>query len=150
MAIGKRWGEVLRVEFGSLEGGTLDDGRIFIMTETLSLLFCFFTLMVKGLEFTYWVMEEFSASRTPMQDHTDLYETPGSMLMEVGAAMDGPERKHESPDFGELSPSEDGRRHHFREFSSDSGSRDGVLDDETEIGLDVSKEVEESRQGDVE
>ncbi|GAB2301050.1 hypothetical protein Dimus_035086 [Dionaea muscipula] len=57
MAIGKRCGEVLRVEYDSLESDILEDGRISIITEALSPLFCSFTLMVEGLKFTWAAMD---------------------------------------------------------------------------------------------
>ncbi|GAB2294123.1 hypothetical protein Dimus_028342 [Dionaea muscipula] len=103
MAIGKQWGEVLRIEYGSLESGLLEEGRICIMNDVVSPLICSFTLKVDGLEFSCWVAEECAASRMSIQEHVDLHGTPGAELrvsgssLKVGAAMDDSARKRGHP-----------------------------------------------------
>ncbi|GAB2280754.1 hypothetical protein Dimus_015380 [Dionaea muscipula] len=83
MAIGQQWGVVLMIEFGSLVNGVLKDGRINILTEVISPLNRAFKLMVDGVEFSCWVVEDY-------------------------VAMDDPGRKHDSPAIKDLSPSVDG------------------------------------------
>ncbi|GAB2279499.1 hypothetical protein Dimus_014139 [Dionaea muscipula] len=39
LPIGSHWGDVQRVEFGSMDSGDLDDGRIFIQTKVIDPLF---------------------------------------------------------------------------------------------------------------
>ncbi|GAB2282687.1 hypothetical protein Dimus_017225 [Dionaea muscipula] len=56
----QHWGEVLTVNFGSLESGALDDGCILLLTDMVAPLISGFKLMVDGRVFDYWVMEDCS------------------------------------------------------------------------------------------
>ncbi|GAB2266587.1 hypothetical protein Dimus_001581, partial [Dionaea muscipula] len=69
MAIGKHWGDVLMVEFGTVESCSLDDGRILISTDVEAPLHCGFKLMVDGKEFTCRMMEDWSTTMERMQQN---------------------------------------------------------------------------------
>ncbi|GAB2283112.1 hypothetical protein Dimus_017642 [Dionaea muscipula] len=71
MAIGQHWGEVLMVEFGSLESGFLDDGRIHILLDVVNPFSFDFKLKVDGKEFDCGVVEDGSAIKQ-MKDCLDL------------------------------------------------------------------------------
>ncbi|GAB2275743.1 hypothetical protein Dimus_010493 [Dionaea muscipula] len=63
LAISRQWGEVLSVEFGSLESGFLDEGRIKILSNVVTPLPSAFKLLVNGKEFDCWVVEEGSNTK---------------------------------------------------------------------------------------
>ncbi|GAB2267160.1 hypothetical protein Dimus_002145 [Dionaea muscipula] len=52
MSIGQQWGEVLSIEFGSLDYGVLEEGRICILTDIVPPLNRAFTLLVDGVKFS--------------------------------------------------------------------------------------------------
>ncbi|GAB2299420.1 hypothetical protein Dimus_033489 [Dionaea muscipula] len=69
VSIGKQWpGDVLSVEFGSVESGVLDEGRINILTDALTPFNFAFTLMVDGKEFACREVEDGSANAHLLQD----------------------------------------------------------------------------------
>ncbi|GAB2283111.1 hypothetical protein Dimus_017641 [Dionaea muscipula] len=57
MAIGKQRGDILLVEFNLGESGSIDDGRVQILTETLTPFNFSFKLRVDGRDFDCWAME---------------------------------------------------------------------------------------------
>ncbi|GAB2286033.1 hypothetical protein Dimus_020456, partial [Dionaea muscipula] len=48
LAIGQHWGDVWMVDFGSVESGSLDGGRINTLTDVAAPIFCGFSLVVDG------------------------------------------------------------------------------------------------------
>ncbi|GAB2268802.1 hypothetical protein Dimus_003747, partial [Dionaea muscipula] len=137
MAIGQRWGDVVTIVFGSLESGELEDGRVNIVTDVGSPINCSFTLVVDGLEFKCWVVEESPIFRHPLMDLLGPLRSSGSdsgisdSQLDEGAAMVEAERLHTSPDVSELSLSVDGvltkDLPSMQELASEDGNRD-VMD----------------------
>ncbi|GAB2271851.1 hypothetical protein Dimus_006681 [Dionaea muscipula] len=72
MAIEKHWGDVLMVEFETVENSSLDDGRINILTEVEAPLNCVFKLLVDGKEFICRMVEAWSVTRGMRQDRHDI------------------------------------------------------------------------------
>ncbi|GAB2284610.1 hypothetical protein Dimus_019065 [Dionaea muscipula] len=72
LSIGRHWGEVLSVEFGSVECGDLDDGRIHLLTEMVAPLVVEFKLKVDEMFFDCWIIEEGLGVRQVMQQMTGL------------------------------------------------------------------------------
>ncbi|GAB2282390.1 hypothetical protein Dimus_016935 [Dionaea muscipula] len=78
LSIGQKWGEVLMVEFGSLENGVLDNGRIKIFTDVVTHFFFDFKLLVDGDEFDCWVVEDGSVTSKQRQGYRDPPRSFGS------------------------------------------------------------------------
>ncbi|GAB2269282.1 hypothetical protein Dimus_004207 [Dionaea muscipula] len=77
MSIGQRWGDVLWIEFGSLESDTLDDGMISILTSAVAPIHCAFNLKVDDMEFACWVVEDCSTNLPTLQDPPAVLYFPG-------------------------------------------------------------------------
>ncbi|GAB2277425.1 hypothetical protein Dimus_012131 [Dionaea muscipula] len=119
MAIGKQWGEVLLVEFYSGERGSIDDGRIQILTETMAPFNFIFKLLVEGREFDCRVVEDWSVSMLETQACQDSSSTYGAgharefdwsigLRMEVGVAIAESGDLNRPPGTVDLSLSADG------------------------------------------
>ncbi|GAB2280327.1 hypothetical protein Dimus_014967 [Dionaea muscipula] len=78
MFIAQHWGEVLMIDFGSVESGCLDDGRIKVLTDVMSPFFFAFKLLVVGKTFDYWVVEGVSTDLPMVQGCYDSAGAPGS------------------------------------------------------------------------
>ncbi|GAB2270482.1 hypothetical protein Dimus_005376 [Dionaea muscipula] len=113
LSIGHRWGEVLTIEFDSLERRLMDDGRVNILTNIMTPLNFAFKLMINGKAFDCRVVEESPVSLSRLQDRVDPARSPGHELsrevkqnqgleLDVGAAMADPEEKRRSPCSGEM------------------------------------------------
>ncbi|GAB2273829.1 hypothetical protein Dimus_008601 [Dionaea muscipula] len=77
-AIGQQWGEVLLIDFGSVESGCLDDGRIKLLTDVVIPLFAAFKLSVDGKFFDCWVMEDRLVEMHLVRGSHDSAELSGS------------------------------------------------------------------------
>ncbi|GAB2289873.1 hypothetical protein Dimus_024176 [Dionaea muscipula] len=147
LSIGQQWGEVLRANFGSVESGCLDDGRIKILTEIVTPFSFAFKLLVEGKSFDYLVVEEnsdlsqvvqgcfgssgLSGSRKPWKK----LGIQGRLLEE---AMADPLVQHRIYDFPKLSASTDeGRARGYPDPLTEVLSAEVACDsDDSDLPLD--------------
>ncbi|GAB2294651.1 hypothetical protein Dimus_028847 [Dionaea muscipula] len=103
------------IDFGSLESGVLDDGRIKILTDVTHFFFDF-KLLVDGDEFDCWVVKEGSVT---MMQRQGCLDPPGSSFEQpredqrihdlgLGAAMADSVQIRRFPGLFKRSPSADG------------------------------------------
>ncbi|GAB2297780.1 hypothetical protein Dimus_031867 [Dionaea muscipula] len=97
MSIGRQWGEVLSVEFGSVGSGVLDDDRIKLMTDLVAPLVVQFKLLVDDVEFECWIVEDGSSSFWLMQASPG-HSGPGFSLDEHRVPGTSPEAAMANPE----------------------------------------------------
>ncbi|GAB2281178.1 hypothetical protein Dimus_015781 [Dionaea muscipula] len=161
LSIRRQWGKVLFVEFGFVDSGFLDDGRIKLLTDIVTPCSFAFKLLVDGKSFDCWVVEDGSFSMRAAQDCHDVsrssgfvgsgksgedHRTPGSVGffgLLLGVALAEREEERSSQDLFEMSSPDDFDRARDPLHCSDGGRLEGCRLRETDQRreLDLVDEV---------